>query len=129
MEGRSSTSLETQSWPTTRGLMAPCVPSPRNASDAHPLAASIEARSGSEMATFLDYLGIFLFSCGIVVWCIGAYYGFRLGEGQRREWMEGAGRWGPLNYNIPEPYRTHRRRSIQMAVLFFCILGLMCLSF
>jgi hypothetical protein len=81
------------------------------------------------MAIFLDYFGIFLGLCAVVTWSIGAYYAFRLGSGWRREWVEGQGRWGFLNHNIPEPYRTHRRRSNQMVLLFFCILALMCLSF
>jgi hypothetical protein len=82
------------------------------------------------MGTILDYLGIFLGLCAIVVWCIGAYHDFKYKDGWRREWMEGPGRWGLFNVNIPEPYRTHRRRSNQMAVLFFCIiLGLGCLVF
>jgi hypothetical protein len=77
------------------------------------------------MATALDYLGLVLFLCAIPVFCIGAYHQFMLMDGWRREWKDGHGRWGYLNYNIiPEPYRTHRRRSNQMRALFLVLLAL-----
>src|SRR5262245_53329385 len=84
--------------------------------------------SGRGMATFLDYLAFFFFCCAIVSWCIGAYYHFMFTELWRRK-MDGADRWSPLNYNIPEPYRTHRRRSLQMMIAMFVFLGLMCSVF
>ena len=62
-----------------------------------------------------------------VVFCFGAYHEFMFKGGWRREWLEGHGRWGLFNYNIPEPHRTHRRRSNQMALLFLAVGALWCL--
>ena len=78
------------------------------------------------MAAALDYLSLILVLCAIPVFCIGAYHQFKLMNGWRREWKDGTGRWGYLNYNImPEPFRTHRRRSSQMRAYFLglCALG------
>lgn len=82
------------------------------------------------MGTFLDYLGLCLGLCAVMAWCVGAYHDFKFKDGWRREWMDGRGQWGLFNINIvPEPYRTHRRRSFQMMLVFFGIVGLMCLVF
>jgi hypothetical protein len=82
------------------------------------------------MRTVLNSLDPLLFMCAFVVLCFGAYHDFMFKAGWRREWMDGRGRWGLFNVNIPEPYRTHRRRSNQAVIAFFAVLLLWaCLTY
>jgi hypothetical protein len=81
------------------------------------------------METFLDHLSIFFMLCGFAVFAFGAYHEFMFKRGWWQQRSRGHGRWGYLNSNIPEPYRTHRWRSAQAAIVFLglCALGAMTL--
>ena len=73
----------------------------------------------------LDFLHLFLVLCALGVWAFGAYHQFMFDRGLQQEWLRERPRWGSLNSNRPEPYRTHRWRSTQAGMVFLalCALG------